>query len=204
MSLLPCGPWWSDKSLDQLHDTTVSRQFRSFIGMDDCYTVADPFVVWLSEFAHFDAKTAFRNITGDGVILETPPLPSLVEGRPPQTANAFSDGSLTNPRQPNFGLASAAVWWPGRTKDVTDLEYQFSLSEAVDGGLAIMGFLGGYRSSSSRVELLGVILALLSDLPVFLAVDNASVVRRAHFYHKWLLQNPNSAPPGKPFSLLKN
>eukprot|EP00973_Karenia_brevis_P057306 7971046-Karenia_brevis.AAC.1 len=70
--------------------------------MDDSYTTSDPFVEWLSEFAHFDARTAFRHITGDGIILDTPPLPPRVEGAPPNEPSAFSDGSFTNPTHPHY------------------------------------------------------------------------------------------------------
>eukprot|EP00973_Karenia_brevis_P063358 8806287-Karenia_brevis.AAC.1 len=62
-------------------------------------------------------------------------------------------------------------------------------------GLAILGYLGGYKSSSSRIELLGVILSLLSNVAVHLAGDNLSVVRRADYYRKWLLDNPDSTRP---------
>ena len=71
-------------------------------------------------------------------------------------------------------------------------------------GVVIFGYLDGYKSSSARIELVGLILSLFSDLPLYIAVDNASVVRRAQFYHKCIVQNPTVEPPGKPFGLLKH
>ena len=71
-------------------------------------------------------------------------------------------------------------------------------------GVVIFGYLDGYKSSSARIELVGLMLSLFSDLPLFIAVDNASVVRRAQLYHNWLLKNATVEPPGKPFGLLKN
>ena len=70
-------------------------------------------------------------------------------------------------------------------------------------GVVIFGYLDGYQSSSARSELVGLILSLFSDVPLYIAVDNASVVRRAQLYHKWILQNATLEPPGKPFGLLK-
>ena len=71
-------------------------------------------------------------------------------------------------------------------------------------GVAVLGYLGGYRSSSTRIELVGVILSIMSDLPVFLACDSQSVVNRAQLYANHLRTNATDQPPGKPFLLLKN
>ena len=70
-------------------------------------------------------------------------------------------------------------------------------------GVAIMGYLGGYRSSSTRIELVGVILSILSDIPVHLACESQSVVRRAQFYAEHLRTNDTVVPPGKPFYYLR-
>ena len=110
-----------------------------------------------------------------------------------------------NPKkQPTDGIATAAVWWPNRTMPMSTLEYDYGLCEQRSLGMAIMGYLGGYTSSSSRIELLGVILSLFSDQPLHLAVDNASVVRRASMYLDWLLHDPSGAMPGKPLGITKN
>ena len=71
-------------------------------------------------------------------------------------------------------------------------------------GLDILGYLGGYRSSSSRIELVGVILSIMSNLPVHFACDNLSVLRRAQYYTDHLRQHDTQEPPGKPSPLLKN
>eukprot|EP00973_Karenia_brevis_P076042 10562658-Karenia_brevis.AAC.1 len=112
MALLPCGPWWSNEPIARLQDNSITRSFREFIGMDACYPLGDPMVQWLSDYTQYDARTAFRHLTGDGVLLEDPPMPPFVHGTPPEAPNSFSDGSFTNPRKPVFGLATAAVWWP--------------------------------------------------------------------------------------------
>ena len=114
-------------------------------------------------------------------ILPIPGLPAPVLGSPPESPSAFSDGSFTNPSLPHFGLASAAVWWPGRKTPLSAHEFIHSDYMMKHDGVATMGYLGGYRSSSTRIELVGVILSIMSDLPVFLACDSQSVVRRPNF-----------------------
>ena len=70
--------------------------------------------------------------------------------------------------------------------------------------MALLGYLGGYQSSSSRIELVGTIMAMLANFPVHLAGDNLSVVNRASSLRAWLIDHPLNPPPGKPFSLCKN
>ena len=148
-------------------------------------------------------RTAFRQPTGDGELLEPPPLPKAVDSFPPGDPSAYSDGALANPKQPVYGLATAAVWRPGRDAPPIHLEHDYAICEVHRLGKDFMGHLGFYTSSSSRIELLGTIIALFSDQPLHLAVDNASVVNRAALYRDWLLQRPEQPPPGKPFGLTK-
>eukprot|EP00973_Karenia_brevis_P059097 8228922-Karenia_brevis.AAC.1 len=62
-----------------MKDTCVSTEFRAFIGMDDTYGDHDPFIEWLKSYSHYDAKTAFRYLTGDGEVLKEAPVPPLVQ-----------------------------------------------------------------------------------------------------------------------------
>ena len=66
-----------------------------------------------------------------------------------------------------------------------------------------MGYLGGCSSSSTRIELVGVILAIMFSLPVNLACASQSVVRRAHFYAEHMRHNDSPDLPGKPFLVFK-
>ena len=70
--------------------------------------------------------------------------------------------------------------------------------------MALLGYLGGYRSSSTRIGLVGTIMALLSNFPIHLAVDNQMVVTKADAFRKWLLDHSTEPPPGPPMSLVKN
>ena len=136
-------------------------------------------------------------------ILTPPLLPAAVTSTTPDDPTAYSDGAFTNPTQPVYGLATAAVWWPGRVSPPTALEHDYAWCEVRSLGRAFLGYLGGFSSSSSRIELLGTILAVFSDQPLHLAVDNASVVKRAAIYQDWLLHRPEEPPPGKPLGLTK-
>eukprot|EP00973_Karenia_brevis_P049929 6932497-Karenia_brevis.AAC.1 len=96
----------------------------------------------------------------------------------------YSDGAFTHPATPVFGLASAGVWHPGRTADngsLSMLEDEFSLCCFKSDGLEISAYLDGIPSSSTRAELVGLIIALYSPGPVHVAIDNAAVVSFAQF-----------------------
>ena len=190
--------------MPQLMESTVHPDVRSLFGISPAHDDTDPFTRWLSPYEHLDARTAFRKLSGEGEVLPIPKLPAPVQGTPPADPSAFSDGSFTCPSLPHYGLASAAVWWPGRVTPLSELELLHSDYIMKNDGVAILGYLGGYRSSSTRIELVGVILSILSDLPVYLACDSQSVVRRAQFYAEHLRTNNTVVPPGKPFLLFKN
>ena len=132
-------------------------------------------VQWLQPHRHLDAITAFRKISGEGTILDDPALPQAVQGPLSDSPNAFSDGSFASPTLSAFGLASAAVWYPQRAHNVTDLERLHSMhcyDVAGQYGVVIFGYLDGYKSSSARIELVGLILSLfltcLSTLPLIM------------------------------------
>ena len=204
MALRPKGSWWSNSPTSALKDSSIHPKVRALFGMSDHHDDTDPFTRWLSPVEHLDAKSVFRKLSGEGDILPVPDLPDKVHGDVPESPSAFSDGSFTNPSMPHFGLAAAAVWWPARDAQLSTLELLHSDYHMTSTGVAIMGYLGGYRSSSTRIELVGVILAIMSSLPVHLACDSQSVVRRAHFYAEHLRHNDTSDLPGKPFLLFKN
>ena len=185
-------------------DSSVHPDVRVPFGISPAHDDSDPFTRWLSPFEHLDARAAFRKLSGEGEVLPIPSLPAQVHGTPPDSPSAFSDGSFTNPTLPHFGLASAAVWWPGRVTPLSTHELTHADYMMKHDGVAILGYLGGYRSQSTRIELVGVILSIMSDLPVFLACDSQSVVKRAQFYADHLRNNAAEQPPGNPFLLLKN
>eukprot|EP00973_Karenia_brevis_P077240 10730199-Karenia_brevis.AAC.1 len=85
---------------------------------------------------------------------------------------------------PKFGLSTAASWWPNRTLiPPSTHELEFALPHQQHDGLACTSYLRGFTSSSTRAELLGVIIALLAPTPVHIASDNLAVVKRAQHLH---------------------
>eukprot|EP00973_Karenia_brevis_P014818 2022393-Karenia_brevis.AAC.1 len=67
---------------------------------------------------------------------------------------------------PQYGLSTAASWWPARTHTPPSInEHDLTISKQEQDGLACISCLHGYTSSSTRAELLGVITALLAPLP---------------------------------------
>eukprot|EP00973_Karenia_brevis_P009766 1318864-Karenia_brevis.AAC.1 len=91
---------------------------------------------------------------------------------------------------PTFGLSTAASWWPNRDYiSTSSQELEFALPHPQHDGLACTGYLRGFISSSTRAELLGVIIALLAPIPVHIALDNLAVVKKAQYFHNILLSN---------------
>ena len=62
-----------------------------------------------------------------------------VDALPPEDLSAYSDGAFTNPKTPVYGLATAAVWWPGRDASPTNLEHDYAICEVHRLGKAFMG-----------------------------------------------------------------
>ena len=206
MALLPNSPWWCNDVIDhlRLHPSSTCKEL---FGIDHKFTATGhPLIEWLAPVQHLDAQTAFRRLTGEGVVLEAALLPMAVQGDAPDDPNCFSDGSFTKPAAPEYGLDSAAVWYPSRPAGPSVLEDQYGLFQISDQepGVALLGYLGGYRSSSSRIELVGTIMSMLANFPVHLAGDNLAVVNKASDLRAWLLDNPDLPPPGQLFALGKN
>eukprot|EP00973_Karenia_brevis_P012785 1737100-Karenia_brevis.AAC.1 len=90
--------------------------------------------------------------------------------------NAFTDGSVTHPKMPSAALATCSCWIPGRT----DIHIPESLTMFADfrfdaDGLVGYTKLGGCRPSSTRAELLGLIIASLIPIAIHIAIDNHAV-----------------------------
>ena len=133
LTLLFNSPWWTNDVIDDFH-YHASDTCKALFGIDSKFTAANhPLIEWLTPVQHLDARTAFRQLTGEGVALEAPPLPNPVHGEAPEEPNCFSDGSFTKPAAPEYGLDSAAVWYTGRTSGPSVLEDQYGLYQKSTG-----------------------------------------------------------------------
>ena len=109
--------------------------------------------------------------------------------------DAFSDGSSTHPKLPQFGIATAAVWWPGRSlsaSPLTQLEITYGHIRELQGGVTVAAHLEGYDPSSTRAELLGLIFAIFSPMTCRLAIDSAATLHRAWRIQDWLARHISS------------
>ena len=74
MAVLPNSPWWCNDVIDDLHYHS-SIACKALIGIDSRFVASShPLVEWLAPVQHLDAKTAFRQLMSEGVVLEAPPL----------------------------------------------------------------------------------------------------------------------------------
>eukprot|EP00973_Karenia_brevis_P008341 1128518-Karenia_brevis.AAC.1 len=55
--------------------------------------------------------------------------------------------------------------------------------------------IDGYVTSSTRSELLGLIISMLCPMPIHNALDNLAVVNKANLYLEFMLKHPDAPPP---------
>eukprot|EP00973_Karenia_brevis_P084390 11711985-Karenia_brevis.AAC.1 len=130
LAILPCSPFWTNDDDDHYHDGTITSSTATFIGIDRSYPRDGHVCQWLDAYSHMTAETAFEVINGiqkpSITIKDIVNIPQ-VEGTPPITPNAYSDGSFSNPKQRNFGLSTSAIWYPARNCiATTELENEFA------------------------------------------------------------------------------
>ena len=108
-------------------------------------------------------------------------------GDPPENPNCYSDGSLASATSQLLSMGGAGVWWPGRALEhhpATLVERDFAHHEQCDNGVAVWAATPGRGLSSTRTELVGVILALAGAVPVHIATDSqcahAAFIRWKH------------------------
>eukprot|EP00973_Karenia_brevis_P039664 5476164-Karenia_brevis.AAC.1 len=185
LALLPHLPWWTDSMPEhKIAALELSHACTSFLGIDTSYHRDHPFVQWLIPFSHLDSSCAFQVINGVEQKLELPPAPPPEERPAPAEPNVYTDGALTNPSIPVFGLASGGVWHPTRniaSLPLSDLEKEFALHKQCHDGLESFLYLDGLPSSSARAELLALIGSLFTPSPLHVALDNQSVVDYASY-----------------------
>eukprot|EP00969_Alexandrium_andersonii_P077720 3428564-Alexandrium_andersonii.AAC.1 len=99
----------------------------------------------------------------------------------PNRPNVYSDGAVADSSRPWLSVAGWGVWFPegievGRVDvGVSDFWFERELC----GGRGLWSRLNGPMISSTRAEAFGLWVALLHDMPVFAAIDNAGVIARA-------------------------
>eukprot|EP00973_Karenia_brevis_P042132 5833459-Karenia_brevis.AAC.1 len=164
LQLMPDRPWWEPANGSKHFLDLPNGQAASF-GIQR-YGEHDPFIKWISEQQHLDARTAFQVFDGAGAIPERPPLPSFVNGIPPEQVNVFSDGSFSLPDFPLLGLSTAGVWWPDRfDTGLSYVEECFADHTLCEDGLELFAFNKGSVGSSTRSEILGLLITACSNFP---------------------------------------
>ncbi len=119
------------------------------------------------------------------------PIPHIhmnpIEGTPPDDVNTFSDGSVTNPAQPQWSIAAYGLLHTRRKIDdhpISKEEDVLVNMQQVSDGLEGWGAVQGPNASSTRSELAGGIAALLAPYPIHLGSDSRSFVNKANLILK--------------------
>ena len=133
-------------------------------------------------------------MNGAGQRHDPPDVPDEVNGDIPQDPRVFVDGFFSDPTHPQYSLTLAGIGWPRRTltdAPFTQLERDMSAERERADGLELLTFADGPTSSSSRAELSGLNVGLLSSLPVLAAIDSAAVLHTAQRILAYLSSLPD-------------
>ena len=137
--------------------------------------------------------------------------------------NVTSDGGLTNPTQPDYQVGGSGVWWPERcceTNPVTPQEVACARNEVVPRGKAnskhesddprmnwethgvglFISYAGLY-GSSTRQEIIGATIAIMSRGPVHIGIDSYACLKRMW---EFLSGGYMETLPRVPWNLLKD
>ena len=204
LTICPNSPWWTNQHVD--FTPACTHEAKQFFGVDHSFDTA--FLTWIDQYKDLNARDAFHLVNGYGkqmpIPFENNDCKISPQANIAQEPDAFSDGSSTHPKLPQFGLATAAVWWPGRslaTNPLTQLEQMYGHVNVLTNGITIAAHLPGYDPSSTRAEILGLILALFSPMACRLAIDSAATLNKAGRIQDWLTRNLTTFSARLPLSV---
>ena len=162
-----------------------------------------------------NARQLVANIKGayhDPTISVPPPIEDGLTGV--AEFSGFSDGGLSSPNVPKWGIAGCCMYHPERrlatnplqdyekvlcdTNDPNSSPYTMQCTLHPEGkGVILHHFIPGQYCSSTRAEIYPVLLALCCRMTVRLATDSANMLRQLLV----LINNP-LYKPSKPWNLL--
>ena len=132
-----------------------------------------------SEYVFDNARLLFANLRGHQTIPSVALRVDACNDVAPTEPNVFSDGGLCNPSKARWQLGGYGVWCPNRSSSPTEAEDACANTAQVPGGVELWSSNAAMWYSSTRLELAGGTLALLSPGPVHIASDSASFLRMA-------------------------
>ena len=154
------------------------------------------------QLQHLGARQAFQVLRGSNAPtpqdIATPEPCSLPA---PPEPNAYTDGSLKQPTEPDFCLGGGGTWYPCRDLEQTgasEAEANIATFEQELGGLKLYNHAPGYGGSSTRMEIQGAITALAAKGPTHMATDSQAFRSKALAIHR---QVDAHSKPKKPWAL---
>ena len=132
-------------------------------------------------------------------------MPPHIADPAPSQINALSDGELSYPECPQYGLGTAGIHWPTRLTDYpnaspTSQEEDYGQVDILGQSIDIQAGLRVRAPSSGRTELFATVIASLANIPMHLGLDNLAVVNKGSRLIAWAQRYPALPPPGPPQS----
>ena len=138
----------------------------------------------LSDIGISSMRQLASAVRGQTPELEIPSVAG-VRGRPCGVPDCFTDGSLKQPQAEHCALGGAGLWMPScnvggqQLETLRDYAYVCTAPAADGTGrlqIKARAIMFGDAVSSTRAEIIGLLLALLVPVPIHVAVDNQGVV----------------------------
>ena len=121
----------------------------------------------------------FANARGVHISPTVAPLVEWCQHLAPILVNTYSDGGVAHPTRHRWQLGGSGVWHPGRSEEPTHEELDYAHTKALHDGVEAWVNSAAMWCSSTRMELLGGIIALLAPGPVHIGTDSAAFLNMA-------------------------
>ena len=108
------------------------------------------------------------------------PDPDHVQGQPKELVCTYTDGSVDPSSQLDRAIVGVGIWtnttlaMTPMHSIVTELAYEGERAE----GAALHSSFGSYRPSSTRAEIMALIVAMFLQKPIHVGVDSSTAVKR--------------------------
>ena len=171
MSAKPTAPFWGGEMHHDLDETQ-----KKMIGCMKDWQIPIAARAKMKQFAdEMTAREVVQMYTGP-TSHEELPNPSFCAEHAAETPNAYTDGSMLNPKGLHWAVGGVGVWWPARTKEPTEDEVAYAHCDNKDGGLMLWNIFNTLKNSSTRCEIGATLLGMLPPWAVNLGVDNSATV----------------------------
>ena len=94
--------------------------------------------------------------------------------------DAYTDGSMLNPKGLHWAIGGVGVWWPGRKTYPTEEEVNYAHCDIKPEGVMLWNVSNILKNSSTRREIGATLLAMLPPWSSNIGIDNEATVDKGN------------------------